>query len=158
MTYEWFTGVMSRYLDTLTQNQHRWLQAQEDVCTTWAAALSPAYPLPENELCRRIDGSLLAGASLVQAQADSQRDLLLVTEKLWCELNRKLQAKLAETGNHPSYDVMKQALQVGYVSSSALSKASRQIGHFAATSFSTASLNATREVRRTWRQHQPKGR
>jgi hypothetical protein len=48
---------------------------------------------------------------------------------------------------------MKQALQLGQSSGSAVSKMSRQVGHFAATSFSSASLNAARDMRRVWRKN-----
>jgi len=155
MAYEWFATAFQRYLSTMELSQRRLLDAQQDACMSWAAAWSPAYPLAEPELQRRIDGGLLSGVSLLQAQADNQRDLMLATEKCMNEMHRRLQLHLEQSGSHPSYQVMKQALQLGQSSGSAVSKMSRQVGHFAATSFSSASLNAARDMRRVWKQQKP---
>ncbi|WP_293763276.1 hypothetical protein [uncultured Aquitalea sp.] len=152
MSYEWFAEAFQRYLAALEQSQHRLLDAQQEACRSWAAAWSPAYPLPDVEVQRRIDGSLLSGVSLLQAQADNQRDLMLLNEKCWSELNRNMQASLQRAGLHPSLDVMRQALQLGQASGSAFSKASRQVGHFAATRLSSASLNAVHDMRKVWKQ------
>ncbi|MTD32473.1 hypothetical protein GKE73_01740 [Paludibacterium sp. dN 18-1] len=114
-----------------------------------------AFPLPDSEMQQRVEGSLLASASLWQAQADTQRDLLLTSEKWLADYYRVLLGRLAEAGHHPSMDVLRQALQVGYQSGSAFNKVSRRVGHFAATNFSTAPLNAARDMRKVWKQQKP---
>ncbi|RQO73590.1 hypothetical protein DBR44_07705 [Aquitalea sp. FJL05] len=155
MAYEWFASAFQRYLSAMELSQRRLLDAQQDACLSWTAAWLPAYPLAEGEVQNRIDGSLLSGVSLLQAQADNQRDLMLATEKSLNEMHKHLLRQLEQSGQHPSYAVMKQALQLGQSSGSAVSKMSRQVGHFAATSFSSASLNAARDMRRVWKQQKP---
>ena len=151
MAYEWFASAFQRYLSTMELSQRRLLDAQQDACLSWTAAWLPGYPLADAEWQSRIDGSLLGGVSLLQAQADNHRDLMLATEKSLNDMHRRLLLQLEQSGNHPSFSVMKQALQLGQSSGSAVSKMSRQVGHFAATSFSSASLNAARDMRRVWR-------
>ncbi|WP_159878563.1 MULTISPECIES: hypothetical protein [Aquitalea] len=155
MAYEWFASAFQRYLSTMELSQRRLLDAQQDACLSWTAAWLPGYPLADADLQGRIDGSLLGGVSLLQAQADNQRDLMLATEKSLNDMHRRLLQQLEQSGNHPSFSVMKQALQLGQSSGSAVSKMSRQVGHFAATSFSSASLNAARDMRRVWRRQKP---
>lgn len=155
MPYRWFSEALSRYLGVVEQGQNRLLDAQQDACRMWFAAWTPAFPLPDSEMQQRVEGSLLASASLWQAQADTQRDLLLTSEKWLADYYRVLLARLAEAGHHPSMDVLRQALQVGYQSGSAFNKVSRQVGHFAATNFSTAPLNAARDMRKVWKQQKP---
>ncbi|OWY39933.1 hypothetical protein CEK28_04105 [Xenophilus sp. AP218F] len=150
MASSWLAGAVATYCGVMERGQRRWLEAQEDACLSWWSAVSPWGPLSDGEMQRRIDGSLLAGASLVQAQADTQRDLMLLTEKLLTEVNRNLQQQLQDSGESPSLDAMRQALQLGCVSGGAMSKLSRQVGHFAATNLSSAPLKAARDVRRAW--------
>lgn len=153
MTYQLMAGTLAAYLKALEANQRRWLDAQRDVYQSWSAALRPAYPLAENEIQRRLDGALLAGVSLSQVPLDSQHRLMQVTEKWVATLNRSMLDRLEHEGLHPSMAVLRQALQLGDASYGALSKASRQVGHFASTSFSSATVNAARGMQYAWKQH-----
>lgn len=125
----------------------RWLEAQEEVYRHWLWPLPPSFALSKGEMERRVDGSLLAGAALWQAQADTQRELMLAVEKLWLEMGRNLQQQLPD-GDAAPIAVMRRALEVGCASGAALSTASRQAGHFAATNFSGTPLKAARDVRK----------
>jgi hypothetical protein len=81
MAYEWFASAFERYLRTMELSQRRLLDAQQDACLSWTAAWLQGYPLADGDLQSRIDGSLLGSVSLLQAQADNHRDLMLATEK-----------------------------------------------------------------------------
>ena len=155
MAYEWFASAFERYLRTMELSQRRLLDAQQDACISWAVAWLQGPALPEGELQNRIDSSLLGSVSLMQAHADNQRDLMLATEKSLNDMHKRLLSQLEQSGNHPSFTVMKQALQLGQSSGNAVSKMSRQVGHFAATSCSSASLNAARDMRRVLRRQKP---
>ncbi|MCD4486617.1 hypothetical protein LQR31_19255 [Chromobacterium vaccinii] len=145
----WIVGAMETYCGAVEQGQRRWLDAQQEACSCWLSSITPSFALSEGEMERRIDGGLLAGASIWQAQADIQRGLMLAAERLWTEMGRSIARQLPDDGAAPIAAV-RQALEVGCASGAALSTASRQAGHFAATNFSGIPLKATREVRRVW--------
>ncbi|AUH50428.1 hypothetical protein CXB49_06210 [Chromobacterium sp. ATCC 53434] len=147
----WIVGAVENYCGVVESGQRRWLEAQQDACIAWLASLAPKFPLSEGEMEKRIDGGLLVGAALWQAQADTQRELMLATEKLWTEMGRCIARQWPDDGSAPIAAV-RQALEVGCASGAALSKASRQAGHFAATNFSGIPLKATRDVRRVLQQ------
>ncbi|EEG08072.1 hypothetical protein [Pseudogulbenkiania ferrooxidans] len=151
MTYQLMAGTLAAYFKALEASQRRWLDAQRDVYQSWSAVLKPAYPLAENEIQRRLDSALLAGVSLSQVPFDSQHRLMQVTEKWVAALNRSVLDKLEHDSLHPSMAVVRQALQLGDVSYGALSKASRQVGHFASTSFSSATVKAAHDMRHAWK-------
>ncbi|KMN38373.1 MULTISPECIES: hypothetical protein [Chromobacterium] len=156
MTQSWLIGAMENYRDAVERGQRRLLEAQHDACVTWWSAFSPAYPLSQRDMERRVDDSLLVGANLVQAQADTQRDWMLLTERWLVEVNRDLQARLeAASDDAPSLRPLQHAWQIGSMSGSALSKVSRQVGHFAATSLSSTPLRAACDARREWKRQNP---
>ena len=147
----WIVGAMETYCGAMERGQRRWLEVQEDACRTWLSSWAPGFPLSEGEMEKRIDGGLLVGASLWQAQADTQRELMLAAEKLLADVSRCLRQQL------PDYDAapvaaMRQALEVGWASGAAMSKASRQVGYFATTNRSATPLKAARDMRRVLRQ------
>ncbi|MCD4505388.1 hypothetical protein [Chromobacterium piscinae] len=146
----WIVGAMETYRGAMEQGQRRWLDAQQEACSCWLSSMTPSFALSEGEMERRIDGGLLAGASIWQAQADIQRGLMLAAEKLWTEMGRSIARQLPDDGAAPIAAV-RQALEVGCASGAALSKASRQAGHFAATNFSGIPLKAARDARRVLR-------
>ncbi|WP_024303505.1 hypothetical protein [Pseudogulbenkiania sp. MAI-1] len=152
MSYQLMAGTLAAYLKALEANQQRWLEAQRELYQSWSAAMRPGYPLAENELQHRLDGTLLAGVTLSQVPLDSQHRLMQVTEKWVAALNRAMLDKLEHESLHPSIAVLRQALQLGDASYGALSKASRQVGHFASTSFSSATVKAARDMRHVWKQ------
>ncbi|AAQ60729.1 hypothetical protein [Chromobacterium violaceum] len=147
----WIVGAMETYRGAVEQGQRRWLDAQQEACSCWLSSMQPGFPLSEREMARRIDGGLLAGASIWQAQADIQRGWMLAAEKVWTEMGRSIARQLPDDGAAPIAAV-RQALEVGCVSGAAISTASRQAGHFAATSFSGIPLKTARDVRRVLRQ------
>ncbi|AOZ49599.1 hypothetical protein [Chromobacterium vaccinii] len=147
----WIVGAMETYCGAVEQGQRRWLDAQQEACSCWLSSITPSFALSEGEMERRIDGGLLAGASIWQAQADIQRGLMLAAERLWTEMGRSIARQLPDDGAAPIAAV-RQALEVGCASGAALSTASRQAGHFAATNFSGIPLKAARDVRRVLRQ------
>ncbi|AXE33750.1 hypothetical protein DK843_05115 [Chromobacterium phragmitis] len=140
---------METYRGAMEQGQRRWMDAQQEACSCWLSSLMPGFPLSEREVERRIDGGLLAGASIWQAQADIQRGLLLAVEKLWTEMGRNIARQWPDDA---PIAAVRQALEVGCASGAALSTASRQAGHFAATNFSGIPLKAARDMRRVLRQ------
>ncbi|UTH72971.1 hypothetical protein [Chromobacterium sp. IIBBL 290-4] len=144
----WIVGAVETYCGAVERGQRRWLEVQEDVCRSWLSSIVPGFPMTQGELDDRIDGNLLVGASVWQAQADTQRDLMLATEKMWAEMGRCIQQQLPD---HPPIAVMRQALELGYASGAAMSKASRQAGHFAATNLSATPLKAARNMRKVMR-------
>ena len=90
---------------------------------------------------RRLDDSLLVGPTWSRHRP-TQRDWMLLTERWLVEVNRDLQARLeAASDDAPSLRPLQHAWQIGSMSS-ALSKVSRQVGHFAATSLSSTPLRA----------------
>ncbi|AXE32409.1 hypothetical protein DK842_22340 [Chromobacterium phragmitis] len=145
----WIVGAMETYRGAMEQGQRRWMDAQQEACSCWLSSLMPGFPLSEREVERRIDGGLLAGASIWQAQADIQRGLLLAVEKLWTEMGRNIARQWPDDA---PIAAVRQALEVGCASGAALSTASRQAGHFAATNFSGIPLKAARDMRRVLRQ------
>ncbi|QEL55808.1 hypothetical protein [Chromobacterium paludis] len=140
----WWMSAVESYCGAMERGQRRWLEAQEDACCNW---LSPGFSLTRPEMERRFDGGLMAGAALWQAQADTQRELMLAAERLWVEMARSLQRQLPE-GDAAPIAAMRQALELGCASGAALSTASRQAGHFAATRFSATPLKAARDMRK----------
>ncbi|POZ61573.1 hypothetical protein [Chromobacterium alticapitis] len=140
----WLVDAVESCCGAMERGQRRWLDAQEDACSNW---LSPAFPLSRGDAERRFDGGLLAGAALWQAQADTQRELMLAAERLWVEMARSLQRQLPDDDAAP-IAAMRRALELGCVSGAAMSTASRQAGHFAATRFSATPLKAARDVRK----------
>ncbi|MDF0606421.1 hypothetical protein HZU77_012285 [Neisseriaceae bacterium TC5R-5] len=156
MAKDWFTGVVETYCQVMERGQRRLLDAQQEACLSWVTMMLPNNkPWSEGEAQRRVEGSLLMGASLVQAQADTQRDFMLLMEKLFNEAGRSMQHQLAEAGDHPSVEAMSQACEIACLSGSAMSKLSRQVGHFAATSLSSTPLRAACDVGRVWKQQKP---
>ncbi|KMN82145.1 hypothetical protein HNO92_001709 [Chromobacterium alkanivorans] len=152
MTRSWLIGAMESYRSAVERGQQRMLDAQQEACSVWWSAFAPAYPMSQCDLERRLDDTLLVGANLLQAQADTQRDWMLLTERWLSEVNRDVQARLdAASDDAPSLHPLCHAWQVGSLSGSALSKVSRQVGHFAATSLSSTPLRATCDARRVWK-------
>ncbi len=134
------------YLQAFRHTNQRWLDAQQDMMRTLAAAWSSGMILDEDAVSRHLDGGLTAGNELLQAQADAQRDLMLLVEKTLAELQCQMLTHWSAPPGSPQ--LVRSALEVGQASSSAMSRMSRQIGHFAATNFSQATVNATRQLRR----------
>ncbi|MEO3958988.1 hypothetical protein [Chromobacterium piscinae] len=92
---------METYRGAMEQGQRRWLDAQQEACSCWLSSMTPSFALSEGEMERRIDGGLLAGASIWQAQADIQRGLMLAAEKLWTEMGRSIARQLPDDGAAP---------------------------------------------------------
>lgn len=152
MTRSWLIGAMESYRNAVERGQQRLLEAQHEACVGWWSAFAPTYPISQGDLERRLDDTLLVGANLLQAQADTQRDWMLLTERWLSEVNRDVQARLdAASDDSPSLHPLRHAWQVGSLSGSALSKVSRQVGHFAATSLSSTPLRAACDARREWK-------
>ncbi|GGY06196.1 hypothetical protein [Paludibacterium paludis] len=135
------------YWQSVRHTHQRWLSAQQDMFRTWTAAWHSGMAGEGEAMNRHLDGGLTAGMALVQAQADAQRDLMLLAEKALAEFHARMLSSW-QPADHPPLDAVRAAMRVGQVSSTAVSRMSRQVGHFAATNLSQATLNATRQMQR----------
>ncbi|WP_028534847.1 hypothetical protein [Paludibacterium yongneupense] len=150
MPFSLINRAIGDCLETLHYHSRNLHGARREACRTWLAAWSSeAVDLGDG----RFDGSLLAGASLWQAQADAQRDWRRVADRFVDEYGHRLLEQWRPGCDHPTLAPWFTALQVGHVSYGTLSRLTRQVGYFAATRVACAAVSASKDARRAWHSH-----
>ena len=48
----WIVGAVETYCGAMERGQRRWLEVQEDACSTWLSSLTPSFPLSEGEMAK----------------------------------------------------------------------------------------------------------
>ncbi|GHD72200.1 hypothetical protein ACFSQE_07265 [Vogesella fluminis] len=137
--------VFQQYLDAVQTSQQRMLAAQADCWHSWCRLSLPVAD--EQELIGQLDAPMMSGASVMQASADAQHELLLVLERWFGDQQRVwLQQSPALSATPCTMH-----LDLGFAGYLIASRASRQIQHFASTRFSYATLSAMRGARHAYR-------
>ena len=138
--------TLNTYAESWEHHRRSVSQAQRDACQSLIEAWTPAHPLDEQQWEQRFDRALLASMALLQVHADGHNSLQRVGEVWLCTWHALWLTPWQER-DCP----LKRVLEFSEVSSSSLSKASRQVSHFAVTRWSAAALCATQDARRAWR-------
>lgn len=133
--------VFQQYLDAVQANQQRMLAAQADCWHSWCRLSLPTAGDPG--LIGQLDAPMMSGASLLQASADAQHDLLLVLERWFGDQQKTWLRQPAAPCTLP--------LDIGFSGYLIASRATRQIQHFASTRFSYATLSAVRGAHLAYR-------
>lgn len=137
--------VFQQYLDAVQESQRRMLAAQNDCWRSWCEV---GVSLPEKQTAfERFDAPILSGASVMQASADAQHDLMLVLERWLAEQQKGWFSKATSTTPSAACIAPLNAGLTGYLIAS---RATRQIHHFASTRFSYAALTAVHGARHAY--------
>lgn len=138
--------VFQQYLAAVQENQRRMLVAQNDCWRSWCEA---GVTMPEQKAgLEQLDAPMLSGASVMQASADAQHDLMLVLERWLAEQQKGWLRQVASSAPAAACMV---PLDVGLAGYLIASRATRQIHHFASTRFSYATLSAVQGARHAYR-------
>ena len=136
--------VFQQYLDAVQENQRRMLVAQSDCWRSWCEA-----GVSEKKAgLEQLDAPILSGASVMQASADAQHDLMLVLERWLAEQQKDWLRHMASAAPAAACMV---PLDAGLAGCLIASRATRQIHHFASTRFSYATLLAVKGARQAYR-------
>lgn len=139
--------VFQQYFDAFQVNQQRLLAAQADCWRSWCEASVRHEPSPAP--MERLDAPMMSGASVMQASADAQHDLMLVLERWFTEHQKTWRRHLSVTPASVAPCVV--PLDLGLAGYLIASRASRQIQHFASTRFSYAAVSAVRGAHHAYR-------
>lgn len=140
------TTVFQQYLDAVRESQRRMLAAQNDCWRSWCEA---GVAVPEKKTAfEQFDAPMLSGASVMQASADAQHDLMLVLERWLAEQQKGWFSNITSSTPSAACIVPLDAGLTGYLIAS---RATRQIHHFASTRFSYAALSAVQGARHAYR-------
>jgi hypothetical protein len=143
--------IINAYFDSLGHHRRCVHQAGQEACQSLFQACAPDLDVQGAAFEQRFDQAVLASVTLLQVNADGQRQLQRVAEKWFSTL---YSAWLDPWRQQDS--PFSRALQIGDVSCGSLAKVSRQVGHFAVTRWSAAAMHATHDARRAWRLHCPR--
>lgn len=134
-------------LDALQSGQRRIYEAQleylEVTCHT-------PFLVEKDRLASRMerDQNLMSGLSLFRASADAQIDMLLAVEKWLCAQQKGLIRQIEQVPpERAALSACMVPVDVGMSGYLIASRATRQIGHFASTRFSYATLMAVKDAR-----------
>ncbi|MDC7704532.1 hypothetical protein [Vogesella indigofera] len=137
--------VFQQYLDAVQANQQRMLAAQADCWRSWCQLSQPTAGT--SGLIGQLDAPMMSSASVLQASADAQHDLLLVLERWFGEQQKTWLRQSPLLSAAPCT----LPLDLGFSGYLIASRASRQIQHFASTRFSYATLSAVRGAHHAYR-------
>ena len=138
--------VFQQYLDAFQSSQQRMLAAQADCWRSWCEASTPR---PDQTLIGRLDAPMMSGASVMQASADAQHDLMLVLERWFSEQQKTWLRQMSASPAAVAPCMV--PLDFGLSGCLIASRASRQIQHFASTRFSYATVSAVRGAHHAYR-------
>ena len=145
----WQNRVARQMLSNMQQQQ----QAKADALEAW---LSQRSAILQNSL----EEGVHASKDLYIATGNAQADWLQASERLLAEANRNLLQtikQLSPCGSLPAAAMqpMCSAMTVGSCAVESMSKATRQVTHFASTNLGNAAVNAVRMAREELTAHHP---
>lgn len=148
----WQNRVARQMLTNMQQQQ----QAKTDVLEAW---LNQRAVILQNTL----EEGVHASKDLYIASGNAQADWLQASERLLTEANRNLLQtikQLSPCGSLPAAAMQPvcSAMTVGSCAVESMSKATRQVTHFASTNLGNAAVNAVRVAREELAAHQPGAR
>lgn len=147
MTSYPFSRAVGELAGFMSSHPQRLMTAQFDAARAWLAPGKPPCPTPRDTLDHHIDGSLAAGALLLEAQVQAQNEFLRWSERWFSLVGKELDLQLTQLPLTPAASAIHSALAVGGCAMESMSKASRQVNQFACASLNAAARRAVSSAR-----------
>lgn len=147
MTSYSFSRAVGEFAGFMSSHQRRLMAAQFDAAKAWLAPGKSPCPTPRGTFDHHIDGSLAAGALLLEAQVQTQNELLRWSERWLSLLGKEIDLHMTQLPTTPAASAMHSAMTVGGCAMESMSKASRQVNQFACASLNAAARRAVSSAR-----------